>query len=87
MQTTGTTPLCAHCRRPIVGNAPAVWGAGAEPYHLECTRPPSPYHQQLLVARAAAIAERMCIEAGQPELGAKIEKEIERRLVNGNDET
>lgn len=40
--SAGTTPLCAHCGRPIIGT-PMKMGNAGEPYHLECTL--SPYAQ------------------------------------------
>lgn len=40
--SAGTTPLCAHCGRPIIGTPMRVGNAG-EPYHVECTL--SPYAQ------------------------------------------
>jgi hypothetical protein len=35
---TGTTPRCAYCGRPVI-NAPTVYGAAGEAYHVECTHP------------------------------------------------
>lgn len=37
---TGTTMICAHCGRPIIGS-PYKMGGSGDPYHLECTTPPS----------------------------------------------
>ena len=39
--TVGTTPLCGHCGRPVLGQ-PAVF-AGGVPYHIACSA--SPYGQ------------------------------------------
>jgi hypothetical protein len=36
----GTTPLCAHCGRPIASGAMQTFGNAGEPYHFECTQPP-----------------------------------------------
>lgn len=41
MMSSGTTPLCGYCGRPVIGMA--VWGAGRA-YHAECTRGPN-WHQ------------------------------------------
>lgn len=34
----GTTPLCQHCGRPILGAV--FYGNAGEPYHYECTQSP-----------------------------------------------
>lgn len=37
---TGITQICFSCGRPIINGQTVLGGAG-EPYHIECTRPPS----------------------------------------------
>ncbi len=39
--TGWTTPVCAHCGRPVINNI--VYGNAGEPYHYECTQPPVDY--------------------------------------------
>ncbi len=52
--TTGTTPICAHCGRPVLGS-PMKVGVMGEIYHFECTL--SPY--------AKAVVERMDDRKGE----------------------
>lgn len=37
-ENTGTTPLCAHCGRPIISTT-LRYGNSGEMYHAECTLP------------------------------------------------
>ena len=56
--SAGTTPLCAHCGRPVL--AMAAYGNAGEVYHFECTQ--SPYAGKL---RKALTGEPLGAEFGK----------------------